>query len=78
MLFDRYAQQLFAYGHHVVSDPEVVKDAIGADEGDDTNTTSHMRGERGWRQFVDAQVPRAPVLVTVGSRKLLVYTDRGG
>ena len=57
---------------------EVVKDAIGADEGDDTNTTSHMRGERGWRQFVDAQVPRAPVLVTVGSRKLLVYTDRGG
>lgn len=28
MLFDRYAQQLFAYGHHVVSDPEVVKDAI--------------------------------------------------
>jgi len=28
VLFDRYAQQLFAYGHHLVSDPELVKDAI--------------------------------------------------
>ncbi|GGE98125.1 RNA polymerase sigma factor [Hymenobacter cavernae] len=28
VLFDRYAQQLFAYGHQLVSDPEMVKDAI--------------------------------------------------
>lgn len=28
VLFDRYAQQLFAYGHHLTSDDEVVKDAI--------------------------------------------------
>ena len=28
VLFDRYAQPLFAYGHHLVSDPELVKDAI--------------------------------------------------
>ncbi|WP_324675487.1 sigma-70 family RNA polymerase sigma factor [Hymenobacter sp. GOD-10R] len=28
VLFDRYAQQLFAYGHHLVSDAEQVKDAI--------------------------------------------------
>ncbi|UYZ64009.1 RNA polymerase sigma factor [Hymenobacter weizhouensis] len=27
-LFDRYAQQLFAYGHHIVRDEEAVKDAI--------------------------------------------------
>lgn len=27
-LFDRYAQQLFAYGHHISSDDEAVKDAI--------------------------------------------------
>jgi len=27
-LFDRYAQQLFAYGHHLAHDAEVVKDAI--------------------------------------------------
>lgn len=27
-LFDRYAQQLFAYGHHLSPDAEVVKDAI--------------------------------------------------
>ncbi|OUJ75127.1 RNA polymerase sigma factor [Hymenobacter crusticola] len=28
VLFDRYAQQLFAYGHQLVSDSELVKDAI--------------------------------------------------
>ncbi|MBW3128895.1 RNA polymerase sigma factor [Hymenobacter profundi] len=27
-LFDRYAQQLFSYGHHLIHDAEVVKDAI--------------------------------------------------
>jgi len=27
-LFDRYAQQLFAYGHHLTRDADVVKDAI--------------------------------------------------
>jgi RNA polymerase sigma-70 factor (ECF subfamily) len=27
-LFDQYAQQLFAYGHHISSDTEAVKDAI--------------------------------------------------
>ena len=27
-LFDRYAQQLFAYGHHLAHDEEAVKDAI--------------------------------------------------
>ncbi|MBC8085493.1 MAG: sigma-70 family RNA polymerase sigma factor, partial [Hymenobacter sp.] len=27
-LFDRYAQQLFAYGHHLAGDDEAVKDAI--------------------------------------------------
>ncbi|MDO5034818.1 MAG: DUF2183 domain-containing protein [Actinomycetaceae bacterium] len=57
---------------------EVVRDAIGADQGDDTPTTAHMRGERGWRQFVDAQVPFAPVLVTLGRRREVLYTDRGG
>lgn len=28
VLFDRYAQQLFAYGHHLTGEPEPVKDAI--------------------------------------------------
>jgi RNA polymerase sigma-70 factor (ECF subfamily) len=28
VLFDRYAQQLYAYGHHLVPDAEAVKDAI--------------------------------------------------
>jgi RNA polymerase sigma factor (sigma-70 family) len=27
-LFDRYAQQLFAYGHHISNDDDAVKDAI--------------------------------------------------
>lgn len=27
-LFDRYAQQLYSYGHHIIGDEEVVKDGI--------------------------------------------------
>lgn len=41
-------------------------------------TSSDARGERGWRQFVDAQIPFYPVLVTLGAAKKVLYTDRGG
>ncbi|MDO4259440.1 MAG: DUF2183 domain-containing protein [Actinomycetaceae bacterium] len=34
--------------------------------------------KRGWRQFFDAQVPRQPVVVTVGSARLIAHADRGG
>ena len=33
---------------------------------------------RGWRQFFDAQVPRQPVLVTVGRQRRITFADRGG
>lgn len=33
---------------------------------------------RGWRQFFDAQVPRQPVLVTVGNQSRITFADRGG
>lgn len=37
-----------------------------------------LRNKRGWRQFFDAQVPRQPVLVTVGATRKLTRGDRGG
>lgn len=57
---------------------QMIHDAIGADLDDETETTGRMRGERGWRQFINAKVPNAPVLITVGKRKVLVHTDREG
>ncbi|QWW20762.1 App1 family protein [Schaalia sp. 19OD2882] len=33
---------------------------------------------RGWRQFFDAQVPRQPVVVTVGRARQIAQADRGG
>lgn len=57
---------------------DMIKDAIGADSDDDTDTTAKSRGERGWRQFIDAQIPYQPVLVRLGGIKKVVYTDRGG
>lgn len=57
----------------------ILKEAVGTDEATtDDPTTTAERGERGWRQFLDAQIPFHPVLVTVGSRRRLVYADRGG
>ncbi|MDC4233415.1 DUF2183 domain-containing protein [Actinomyces sp. B33] len=37
-----------------------------------------LRERRGWRQFFDAQVPRQPVLVTVGARRRIAFSDRSG
>ncbi|MBF0939624.1 MAG: ABC transporter, partial [Schaalia georgiae] len=39
---------------------------------------SWLSGRRGWRQFFNAQVPRQPVLVTVGRSRRLTFADRGG
>lgn len=39
---------------------------------------SWLSGKRGWRQFFDAQVPRQPVIVTVGATRKLTRADRGG
>lgn len=33
---------------------------------------------RGWRQFMDAQIPRQPVLVTCGSARTITFADPGG
>lgn len=58
---------------------DVLKEAVGDDGAtDESQTTTSARGERGWRQFVDAQIPFQPVLVSVGGQKKLVYADRGG
>ncbi|WP_026459752.1 App1 family protein [Schaalia suimastitidis] len=37
-----------------------------------------LRNKRGWRQFFDAQVPRQPVLVTLGAASKIAFADRGG
>ena len=42
------------------------------------NQRSWLAERRGWRQFFDAQVPRQPVLVTVGRQRRLTFADRGG
>lgn len=39
---------------------------------------SWLAQRRGWRQFFDAQVPRQPVLVTVGRQRRIAFADRGG
>ena len=39
---------------------------------------SWLAERRGWRQFPDAQVPRQPVLVTVGCQRRITFADRGG
>ncbi|MGY6557135.1 MAG: App1 family protein [Schaalia turicensis] len=39
---------------------------------------SWLAERRGWRQFFDAQVPRQPVLVTVGCQRRITFADRGG
>ena len=39
---------------------------------------SWLQTRRGWRQFFNAQVPRQPVLVTVGNARRLAFADRGG
>lgn len=39
---------------------------------------SWLTFRRGWRQFFDAQVPRQPVLVTVGTQRRIAFADRGG
>ena len=57
---------------------DLIKDAVGADADDDEVTTAKARGERGWRQFIDAEIPFQPVLIQVGKKKKVVYTDRGG
>ncbi|PZU33276.1 MAG: ABC transporter [Actinomyces sp.] len=44
--------------------------------GDDGR--SWLQTRRGWRQFFNAQVPRQPVLVTVGNARRLAFADRGG
>ena len=44
--------------------------------GDDSRTW--LQNRRGWRQFFNAQVPRQPVLVTVGNARRLAFADRGG
>ena len=44
--------------------------------GDDSRTW--LQNRRGWRQFFNAQVPRQPVLVTVGAAHRLAFADRGG
>lgn len=33
---------------------------------------------RGWRQFMDAQIPRQPVLVTCGRARTITFADPGG
>ncbi len=58
---------------------ELFKDAIGTDEADpQVPTSSTARGERGWRQFLDAQIPYHPVLVQLGDARKVVRADRGG
>jgi len=44
--------------------------------GDDGR--SWLQTRRGWRQFFNAQVPRQPVLITVGNARRLAFADRGG
>ena len=44
--------------------------------GDESRTW--LQNRRGWRQFFNAQVPRQPVLVTVGNARRLAFADRGG
>ncbi|WP_254873028.1 App1 family protein [Schaalia sp. Marseille-Q2122] len=39
---------------------------------------SWLSARRGWRQFFDAQVPREPVVVTVGGARVVTVADRGG
>ncbi|MDT3766860.1 DUF2183 domain-containing protein [Gleimia hominis] len=53
-----------------LSDSDLMREAFG--QG------GRERGERGWRQFMDAQIPFQPVVVTVGKQRQLVYADRGG
>lgn len=58
----------------------LIADALGENyqtpEGDPTSSNS--RGERGWRQFIDAQIPFQPVLVTLGKARKVLTADRGG
>lgn len=42
------------------------------------NQRSWLTQRRGWRQFFDAQVPRQPVLVTIGNQRQVTFADRGG
>ena len=44
--------------------------------GDDGR--SGLQTRRGWRQFFNVQVPRQPVLITVGNARRLAFADRGG
>ncbi|PID97637.1 MAG: ABC transporter [Actinobacteria bacterium] len=44
----------------------------------DDEQRAWLRDHRGWRQFFDAQVPRQPVVVTVGHVRVMTYADRGG
>lgn len=58
---------------------ELFKDAVGTDEVDpQVPTSSTARGERGWRQFLDAQIPYHPVLIELGNTRKVVRADRGG
>ena len=44
-----------------------------------TGDQRNWLGERrGWRQYIDAQSPRQPVMVTLGDSRQLVYADSGG
>lgn len=58
----------------------ILMDAIGENYHEPTEepTSAKTRGERGWRQFIDAQIPFQPVLVTLGRAKKVLYADRGG
>lgn len=58
----------------------VLMDAIGENyrESAEEPTSAQSRGERGWRQFVDAQIPFQPVLVTLGKARKVLNADRGG
>lgn len=58
---------------------EIWREAIGMDEADpQVPTSSTARGERGWRQFLDAQIPFHPVLIRLGKARQVVRADRGG
>ena len=43
-----------------------------------TDRTEFLKGRRGYRQFLDVQMPSAPVTITLGNVTVQATTDRGG
>lgn len=61
------------YGSH--KQARIMGRALMTKTGDQRNWLGEKRG---WRQFIDAQVPRQPILIRFGNSLQIVRADRGG